>query len=133
LVEPYSLNALVEITKLAEKVKAERQAARLRLALRLLVTEIKDQLDRLAAMKKKGCIATISQNVFAEMCSVLKELDPKELEIYYETAIGVFSLNRPAQPSGVNEYFRTYKGVSRRLQEKVSLQALERVKRAFAA
>ena len=52
LLEPYSVHSLQEITALAERVRKERHHLRLKLAMRLLVTEIAAQLEQVSRFHK---------------------------------------------------------------------------------
>ena len=54
LLEPYSVESLRTISRLAEKMKKERSRMRMQVPLRLLVREIAAQLGQLARLEKSG-------------------------------------------------------------------------------
>ncbi|MGZ6044018.1 MAG: hypothetical protein ACXWNW_05700 [Isosphaeraceae bacterium] len=63
LLEPYSVESLHTISRLAEKMKKERSRVRLQIPLRLLVREIAAQLSQVARLEKSGASASLSSGV----------------------------------------------------------------------
>ena len=92
LLEPYSVESLHTISRLAEKMKKERVLARaqvrMQVPLRLLVREIAAQLGQVARLEKSGASALVSRGVLREMCSVLGELDPETLFAVLRSHLG---------------------------------------------
>ena len=82
LLEPYSVESLHTISRLAEKIKKERSRMRMQVPLRLLVREIAAQLGQVARLEKSGASASVSRGVLQEMCSVLGELDQETRSLY---------------------------------------------------
>lgn len=113
LFEPYSVEGLQEIVKLAAKVRAERAKAREGVAIGLLVREVMAQLDLVASLKKAGASAAISTKALHETCSVLRSLEGESMQVYLDTAVNMFeAAPRPKQvKSG-----KMYSGASKRAQ-----------------
>ena len=119
LLEPYSVESLHAISRLAEKIKKERSRVRMQLPLRLLVREIAAQLGQVARLEKSGASGLVSRSVLQEMCSVLGELDQETLSLYFEVILEVFP-ELPATHSSV--HVGTYRGVSQCVQNNYSLR-----------
>jgi len=130
LLEPYSVEALHAISRLAEKMKKERSRARMQVPLRLLVREIAAQLGQVARLEKSGASGLVSRSVLQEMCSVLGELDQETLSLYFEVILEVFP-ELPATHSSV--HVGTYRGVSQCVQNNYSLRAIKAVREALVA
>ena len=58
-----------------------------KLATVLLIKEILNQVDEVADLRKRGLSAKLSQAMLAEMCTVLRELDPETQATYFEHLI----------------------------------------------
>lgn len=69
----------------------------------LLIKEILDQLDETAELKAKGGPAAVSMLLLREMCSVLRELDPELLEIYFDVLPTLASATQPAMARRFSE------------------------------
>jgi len=130
LLEPYSVESLQTITRLAEKMKKERARARMQVPLRLLVREIAAQLGQVARLEQSGASALVSRGVLREMCSVLGELDQETLSLYFEVVLDVFP-QLPATHTSV--HVPTYQGVSQRVRNNYSLRAMLAVRDALVA
>jgi hypothetical protein len=130
LLEPFSVQSLQTITRLAEKMKKERARARMQLPLRLLVREIAAQLGQIARLEKSGASALVSRGVLREMCSVLGELDQETRSLYFEVLLDVFP-QLPATHTSV--HVPTYQGVSQRVRNNYSLRASLAVRDALVA
>ena len=119
LLEPYSVESLHAISRLAEKMKKERSRMRMQVPLRLLVREIAAQLGQVARLEKSGASGLVSRSVLQEMCSVLGELDQETLSLYFEVILEVFP-ELPATHCSV--HVGTYRGVSQCVQNNYSLR-----------
>jgi AmiR/NasT family two-component response regulator len=111
LCEPYSVEALQEVLELALRVRHERQQARARLALRLLVQEIAEQLDAVAELRGQRYKARLSAKLLCEMCEVLKDLSPELQAYFHEQLLEVFIARPQPKP-------KLYAGPSNRLRSK---------------
>lgn len=131
LIEPFSVDTLLQITELAETVKLERQDARVKSAICLLVTEIVGQLGQLARIKKTGGEARLSQELLREMCSVLPELEPRMQEFYFSVLLE--TLPKLSPPTRRKVSFRSYSGASQRIRKRLTLQAIDKIKTALSA
>src|SRR5512142_1526809 len=130
LLEPYSVDSLHTISRLAENMKKERSRMRMQVPLRLLVREIAAQLAQVARLEKAGASALVSRGVLREMCAVLGELDQETLSLYFEVVLDVFP-QLPATHGSV--HVPTYQGVSQRVRNNSSLRAMLAVRDALVA
>lgn len=123
LKEPFSVDSLVVIVELSDRIRKERVDAREKLALSLLVREIGDQLDTLHALKAAGFGASIATKVFGETVSVLPELSDEAKERYFDILIEEFSQRLPSD----KERFATgaYKGASVRIKDKMEAKIVQ--------
>lgn len=124
LCAPFSVQALIDTTEIAERVKRERGHAREKAAIRLFVRELIDQIDHMSHVRRAGYEPGISVKVFRDMCSVLGKLDARLIETYLETALTLFP---EAQiPSGVPKA-RSYSGASQRVRKKFVDRAMAKL------
>ena len=131
LVEPYSVDQLVQITHLAERVRCERRDARFEKAAELLLSELIDQVDQLAILRKSGRAGNISQQIFLDTCSVLKTLEPVLQEQYLRLAVERFS--GIAKPRTLQLRGNSYTGASERVRKKFAARAIDGLKFAVGA
>ena len=114
LFEPYSVESLVGITKLACKVKGERAAARERVALTLVIQDIIKQLDLVVEMKSSGASPSTSMKKLEEMTASIRKLTNEKRDIYYEIMEKLLSeIPPPRKPVKAK-----YAGASERLRKK---------------
>jgi len=130
LLEPYSVESLYTISRLADKMKKERSRVRMQVPLRLLVREIAAQLGQVARLAKSGASGLVSRGVLQEMCSVLGELDLETRSLYFEVIMEVFP-ELPATHCSV--HVATYRGVSQRVRSNYSVRATMAVREALVA
>jgi DNA-binding NarL/FixJ family response regulator len=117
LCEPYSVDSLVEITRLAARVKKERQGAREKIAINLLINDIINQVDVVAHLKSAGCELGTSVKKLREMCGVLGNLTPEMRDYYYETAANSFAEAKVPPKAAATS--KKYVGVSSRVRKKI--------------
>jgi len=72
----------------------------------------------------------VSRGVLREMCSVLGELDPETLSLYFEVILDVFP-QIPATHGSL--HVPTYQGVSQRVRSNYSVRAIMAVRDALVA
>jgi len=113
LFEPYSVDSLVKIVKLAEKVKRERALAREIATIEFLMTEIMNQVDLIAYSSARGKRTDKQFDELVSSSKVIKTLKGESMEHYYRLAIEMF-INAP-QPKRIFQR-RKYIGASRRVQ-----------------
>ena len=114
LFEPYSVESLVGITKLARKIKGDRAEGRERVALTLLVQDLMKQLDLVVCMKTSGVSPTTSMKKLHELSDTIRALSDDKRAIYFEIVEKLFS---EAQPSRKPTRAK-YAGASERLRKK---------------
>jgi len=128
LFEPYSVESLLEITTLAEKVKKERSRVRIQQALKLLLEQMSENLDLLAGMRASGYEAGITAKNFREICSSLQTLDDESLQMYYELALKHFEQCSPPSPI---QKKKMYTGASQRVKKLQERKALSEMQTQF--
>ena len=116
LMEPYSVDALVEIARLTTEVKSQRKDGREKAAIKTLVRTLIHQVDRMAYIQ--FCKMDPGQTLknFKDACRTVAGFDSARLEAYLEGAVDLFEKTRPDETLGKR---RRYKGVSRRVKKKV--------------
>lgn len=92
----------------------------------LLIKEILDQVDEAAQLTRQGGKAAVSLLLLREMCSVLRELEPELLDIYFEVLPTLAS----ATPPTVNRRFSEERAV---LSEPVKRRIMERIREQLLA
>jgi len=70
----------------------------------LLIGQIFDQIDEIAALRKQGKAANLSMQLLKEMTDVLKDLSP-ELQQEYLNLVLILSDKRPVPKTNVDEEF----------------------------
>ena len=126
LFEPYSVEILVELAKLAAKIRRERGDARERVALNLMVSEIMNQLDLVAFLKSCEMETGRSQRKLGELCQVLHKLEQEKISLYYEVAVTAFEA---AQLPKKAFQIKKYKGASDRVKKILEQKILEELER----
>ena len=116
LFEPYSVDQLVEITRLSARVKSERSMSREIAALRLMVTDAMNNIDKIAHEKAVGREGGRSMKAFKELAGAFKVLDGERLKAYYDIAIECFE-NAPVPKRIFNR--ANYTGPSARVKERL--------------
>ena len=123
LFEPFSADSLLEITRLAAQVRAERAQARECAAISLLITQIGLQLDVVWQLRRSGHGGAVSTRSLREMCSVLTSLETQSLDFYYDTICDKWSTLRP--PIHVAQ--KIYNGASKRLRERAEQKVADTI------
>ncbi|RIL10224.1 MAG: hypothetical protein DCC75_04840 [Proteobacteria bacterium] len=116
LLEPYSVESLVEITKIAVEVRKERLAAREAAALQFLINEMANQLDQVASNLANEAARGQDWKALKDSGQTVKDLQPATLEIYYDILCEM-TMNRPA-PRKVFQKIK-YEGASSRVKRRL--------------
>lgn len=124
LLEPYSVDQLVEIVALAQKVRKERQEARQLAAVNFLVKDIMAQLDRVAYLKACQVDVGRSIRVFRDRCKILANFDDGTKKVYFDTALTLFEKAPIPKAPPAPKYI----GASRRVRQTMEKKVLEEVK-----
>ena len=119
LLEPYSVDQLVEITELAARVRKERSQEREAAALRFLINDVIKQIDRVWFLKASGFDVGRSFKKLKDMCTVFQTLDKETCELYYEIVVNAFEAVPIPQPPA-----KHYKGVSDRVRKRMEQKIL---------
>lgn len=115
LAEPYSVDSLVDITKLSLLIKKKRSAEREIKAIHMMMTEIAEQVNKIAVQRRMGVPTTRDMKRLTTMCEVIEELDESTRERYLECAVDVF------ETASLPKELMTcmYKGVSARTKKRM--------------
>jgi len=116
LCEPYSVDQLVEITRLAARVRKERTDARERIAIGIMVDELITQLDLVAFLKACGCEPGTSIKALRDLGEKIHALNSEYHCIYFEIAAEKFEEVPPPKRA-----FQTkiYAGASSRVRQQM--------------
>lgn len=116
LFEPYSVDNLLEITQISARVKRERSKAREEAAMKMLMTDLMNQIDLLAYLRSCKSDPGRVLKKFKETTTVLRTLSPESFDLYQTVAIDMFE-NAPL-PTKVFQK-RAYGGASSRVKKKM--------------
>lgn len=123
LCEPYSVDNLVEITRIATKVRKERSEAREKAAITLHMKEVMNQLDLVAYLKQSGCEPGTSLRVLREMCETIQRRSGESLETYHRIAIDLFeNADLPKQAFKTKVYGGVSSRVKARMEKKLQAE-----------
>lgn len=128
LCEPYSVDSMVEITRLAARVKKERSDSREKIAINLLIADIVNQVDVIACLKASGCEPGTSIKKLREMNAMIKALSEDKLGYYQATLIEKL-LEAKVPPKALLGAKR-YGGVSSRVKKKMESKILSELTKA---
>jgi len=128
LFEPYSVDVLIEITELSDKIRRERGQSREESAIRLLLKDIVKQVDALAFLKSSGNDVGPVVKHFKASCSTLRTLEPATLDLYFQLAIEAFE-----KAPVMSVFMKTvrYEGVSQRVRKRLAEIVKSRVQSEF--
>lgn len=124
LCEPFSVDSLSEITVLAAKVKKERGEARELAAMRFLMTQIANQISKVAQLKAAGMDSIRENRKLTEMCSIFNNLSEETRQQYLNIAIEVFE--RAPIPKALPSV-KAYGGVSNRVKRRLEDRVLKQI------
>jgi CheY-like chemotaxis protein len=122
LTEPYSVDSLVDITRIAAKVKKENHIQREKNALSLLVKDMTIQIDRLSYLKACECDPGRALKQFKDLCAIPQSLQGESLERYFDIMIEQFE-QVPVPIAQV----RQYKGVSQRIKSRMQQKLMAEI------
>lgn len=122
LTEPYSVDSLVEITKIAAKIKKENHMVRQKQALALLVKDLTLQVDRLSYLKACECDPGRALKQFKDLCAIPRSFEAESLESYFDVMVDEFE-KVPIPIAQVKQY----RGVSQRIKTKMQQKLMAEV------
>lgn len=97
-----------------------------KLAMVLLIKQLMIQLNEIAYLKSKGSKAEISLYLFSEMCSVLRQLEPDLLALYYDYVMKFMCDDSPPRQLTYSERYAQAAASARR-------RFIERMRNELAA
>lgn len=121
LMEPYSVDVVLEITELAERVKLERREAREKVVINVLLKELMEHIDRIAYIKScRVNISTVLERL-KEKNQAFSSLDEESLVIYFQVAMELFLSE---DPGAFLKDRKNYQGTSERIKVKMAEKLL---------
>ena len=118
LCEPFSVNDISVIVKIAEKVKRENAINRLRAASDLILNSVIEEIDtRALELKVRGATSRYTKQI-RDAFRIFKNLDEVEREAFYTVMIERFSQVPPPVEIG-------YTGASKRVKGQLKSKLLE--------
>lgn len=115
LCAPYSVSQLVDITKLAARIKLERGQARSEAALRVIMREITGMIDAAAVLRGLGARVSSAFKKIKQKLDTVRGF-PNFEKMYERVAVDTFESAAPPDPSFLA---RNYKGASQRIRKKL--------------
>ncbi len=116
LFEPFSVDMLLEITEIAARVRKERSRAREEAALRLLITDLMNQIDLVAYLKQIKSESGRAIKKLRDTCAILKTLSPESFQLYQSLALDM--LEQAPPPKKIFQR-KQYSGASSRIKKKM--------------
>ncbi|MBX7144807.1 MAG: hypothetical protein K1X79_10185 [Oligoflexia bacterium] len=96
---PYSVDSLVEITRLASTVKRQRMRERQEAAVKMIVTDLIRAFDRVSLSKYLGQQPGEKMREFKDVCATVKALDSEWQQVYFTELISqTEKLSPPIRP-----------------------------------
>jgi hypothetical protein len=124
LFEPYSVDQLVELTRIAARVRKERSGAREQAAIAIIISDIVKQLNQIAFVKKQGVDPTNLMKKFRNTTETLKRLQPESFQLYFTHVVEAFvSVPAPQLALEIKTYHGPSSRIQKRQQEKILLEA----------
>lgn len=116
LFEPYSVDTLLEITEIAARVHKERSQAREEAALRLIISDLMNQIDLVAYLKQTTNESGRAMKKLRDTAAVVKTLSPESFQVYQRLAVDM--LEAAPLPKRVFQR-KAYSGASSRVKKKM--------------
>lgn len=129
LFEPYSVDSLIEITKLASRVRKERSGSRQIAALEFVINEFMNHLNLIAYSKSMGIDVGRALRKLREMSQFLYALDDESRQIYYQLIID--TLVNTSVPTRIFQR-KKYTGASTLVRKKMEQKLLEDLEKSLA-
>jgi len=123
LFEPYSVDQLDEIVKLAARVKKERSDARERAAFGLLLDDLLQMVDRASYLKSVEQDTDAQFKKIRAKAKMIYSLEGDRAQIYFETLTD----KTMEAPLPRKIYQEKYKGASKRVRERMEKKLMEKL------
>lgn len=127
LFEPFSVDQLTEITKLADEIRATNTGARKRAALQLLIQNLMTEFDKITVYLARGLNIEKAIKKFQASCAVLRKFDQESFDLYFSLAMNCFEEAKPPSDAVA------YNGVSKRLREKMENKLKQQYEQEFGS
>jgi response regulator RpfG family c-di-GMP phosphodiesterase len=98
LFEPFSIDQLVDVTKLAAKIKLQRAAARQMLSLDFIVKDFVRLIDVYSRLTMMGCDASKARARVERMSNTVKSFEPEAQEAFLQALVEMFMLQPTPDP-----------------------------------
>jgi response regulator RpfG family c-di-GMP phosphodiesterase len=124
LLEPYSVDALVEITKLAAKVRTERRDTREKAAIKMILKDVIEQIDLVSYLKASKFEVGVSMRKLRELCSMLTKLEGDAKNACHELMLQMF-IDAPLPKKMFQA--KSYGGISNRVKKRMEAKVMAQV------
>src|SRR5262249_29916576 len=104
LLEPYSVDSLMEITRLADRIKKERSQAREVAAMKFLLGDVSNRIDAIAYLKSLGRDVARHIKKMADASQFIKNLSPESTQIYNDAIVETFQAAQPPKFASEKQY-----------------------------
>ena len=120
LQEPFSVDAVRDISSVASGLRAERRAARERASIQVLANKMIEHVNTITMLKRLGSPTILATRALKESCKVLETMDPEALARAQDIIASVFEA-APCPPDIMKEieYAGPSKFVRKRLAERL--------------
>jgi len=130
LVEPYSVDKLVETTLIAAKVKKDRSLGRRKLAFQMLLKDLEQTVDILSISTSGTSLRTKIEKRIESLHGTIADLDQESVNIFVETLVDHFAeISSPAESLDVPSYAGASSRVKKILERKL-LEKLEKMEKS---
>lgn len=127
LLEPFSVDVLTEITRLATQIKKDRSRGREKKAVAILVDDVIAHIDLIACMLSFSMNVQNAMKKLREKCIGFNELKAESLDVFFETVAEKFEAAKLPQISSI---IKGYVGSSERLRKKFEAKMLAELQKS---
>jgi len=123
LLEPYSVDRLIETSKIAAKVKKDRSQQRIKAAVEILITDISTTFNALVSFKSADIPAAKIEAKFKKAAATIQTLDIEAQEFFRNRLIDIWSkLEAPEAKIVLPNYSGASSRIKKILEDKVISQ-----------
>ncbi len=119
LFEPFSADSLKQVAAIANKVRREFEAQRLKAGFSIMLTEVMKALDEFMSAKLVGQDVGVAHRNLLKATKGLQKIKEDDKNIYYDVACDIFQTAKPRPAIA-------YKGASKRVKSKLTKETLKK-------
>lgn len=125
LLEPFSVDAVREISTVASNLRAERRAARELASYQVLANKMIEHVNAITMLKRLGSPTILASRALKDSCKVLETLEPDALARAHDVIASVFE-SAPCPPDIMKEL--EYAGPSKFVRKRLAERLLAKMK-----